>query len=67
MTYAEALAYFGSGRGALARLCRALRLSHSSVLQWQGVIPELRQYQLEVLTRGRLRADKYLRWQVSRD
>jgi hypothetical protein len=51
------VAYFG---GPL-KTARALRCTHPAVYQWlaAGVVPELRQYQIEVVTRGKFRAPRY--------
>jgi len=50
------IAHFG-GVNATAR---ALGVEPPSVSEWktQGVVPELRQYQAEIATGGKLRADK---------
>jgi DNA-binding transcriptional regulator YdaS (Cro superfamily) len=48
--------YFG-GQAATAR---ALGMSQPSIAGWvkSGVIPQLRQYQIEVLTKGKFKAKK---------
>jgi len=53
MTKTEALNYFGS-QGAMAR---ALGCGQSTISEWFE-IPEGRQYQIELATKGRLKADK---------
>ena len=65
MTYDEAMGIFGTQ----ANLARALGLSQSSISLWgkgpRGAkvfaIPPAYQYQLEVITNGKLRADAELR------
>uniref|UniRef100_UPI002870330D Cro/CI family transcriptional regulator n=1 Tax=Vibrio rotiferianus TaxID=190895 RepID=UPI002870330D len=39
--------------GSKAEICRLLQVSASAVTQWGEDVPELRQYQLEVLTNGK--------------
>jgi len=53
MTKLEAIKFFGSP-GALAT---ALGCGQSSVSEWKE-IPEGRQYQIELATRGKLKADR---------
>ena len=55
MTYTEACAHFGGER----ELAAALSISRQAVNLWKklDVIPIGRAYQLQVLTRGRLRVD----------
>ncbi|CAK2030993.1 transcriptional repressor of cell division inhibition gene dicB [Vibrio crassostreae] len=43
--------------GSKAEICRLLKVSASAVTQWGEDVPELRQYQLEVLTNGKLKSD----------
>lgn len=52
MTVQEAIDYFGGP----TRLCRALGIRRAAVGNWHNGIPLLRQYQLERLTDGALRA-----------
>jgi len=52
MNKSEAVAFFGSQ----AALAKALGVSRSSVSEWHDV-PVGRQYQLEVITRGALKAE----------
>jgi hypothetical protein len=53
MTLNEAVSYFGS----LHKLARALGLNTQSVKTWKEQIPILRQYQIELATDGKLKAD----------
>lgn len=50
----DAVNYFGSQ----AKLAKALRISESSVSQWDGIIPEGRAYKLQVLTGGQLKVNQ---------
>ena len=52
MTKKQAIKHFGS----ISALARALGVTYEAVRQWGEVIPELRQYQLEHLTGGALKA-----------
>lgn len=54
MTKSEAIAYFGSVRA----LADAIGLKHvQAVYQWpEDAIPEGRQFQIQVLTKGKLKA-----------
>ena len=55
MTYADLIKHFGS-QGEIAR---AVGLSQPSVWEWQHAgVPEVRQYQFEVLTKGKLKAER---------
>lgn len=54
MTKKEALEYFGSNNA----LSAALGCVPSSVSEWADTLPEGRQYQIELATRGKLKADK---------
>lgn len=51
MTKTQAIQHFGS----ISKLAKALKVSYEAVRQWEEV-PELRQYQLELITKGVLRA-----------
>jgi len=51
MTKSQAIKHFGS----VAALAKALKVTYEAVRQWDEV-PELRQYQLERLTNGELKA-----------
>lgn len=50
----EVIEYFGSQVSA----AKALKVKQPSIAVWlkTGVVPELRQYQIEKLTRGKLKA-----------
>lgn len=50
----EAIKHFG---GKKIELARALKISPSAVTMWGEEIPLLRQYQLERITKGALKAD----------
>lgn len=63
MTYAQAIRFFGSQ----TKLADALDVSQPAVSCWGKVIPPLYQYQIEVMTRGVLRADARLRKRFIRD
>ena len=52
MKKSQAIAYFGS----VSALAGSLGVTYEAVRQW-GEVPELRQYQLEHLTGGALKAD----------
>lgn len=52
MTKKKAIEHFGS----ISALARALGVTYEAVRQWGEVIPELRQYQIERLTGGSLKA-----------
>ena len=47
--------------GSASALARALRISTAAVAQWGEDVPPLRQFQLEYMTGGKLRADEKLR------
>ncbi|HFI2197490.1 TPA: Cro/CI family transcriptional regulator [Pseudomonas aeruginosa] len=49
MTKAQAIEHFGS----ISKLAKALGISYEAIRQWEEV-PELRQYQIERLTKGKL-------------
>jgi hypothetical protein len=53
MTFDEAVSYFGSAY----KLARALGLNPQSIKGWDKQIPILRQYQIELATEGKLKAD----------
>ena len=57
MTYQDAIAHFGTQ----VRLATALGITQPTVSIWGGNIPPRYQYQLEVITSGKLRADAALR------
>lgn len=52
MTKTQAIKHYGS----ISALARALDVTYEAVRQWDEVIPELRQYQIERLTSGALKA-----------
>jgi DNA-binding transcriptional regulator YdaS (Cro superfamily) len=54
MSKQEAILYFGTQ----AALARALGIHRAAVNAWGDAIPEGRQYQIEVLTAGKLKADR---------
>ena len=53
MTKSQAIKHFGS----VSALAKALRVTYEAVRQWDDV-PELRQYQIERLTLGALKAEQ---------
>lgn len=53
MKLTEAVEYFGS-KTALAK---AINVGKSAVTLWGDQIPQGRQYQIEILTKGKLKAD----------
>ncbi|MBA6096361.1 Cro/Cl family transcriptional regulator [Pseudomonas juntendi] len=53
MTKSQAIKHFGS----ISALAKALGVTYEAVRQWEEV-PELRQYQIERLTGGDLKADQ---------
>ncbi|QJQ93941.1 MULTISPECIES: Cro/CI family transcriptional regulator [Halomonadaceae] len=55
MTTSEAIKHYG---GKKIELARALGLSPSAITQWGESVPILRQYELERLTKGKLKVDK---------
>lgn len=57
MTYEQAIAHYGTQ----VNLAAALGIKQPAVSQWGRVIPPSYQYQLEVITGGKLRADSQLR------
>lgn len=52
MKTTEAAAFFGSKK----KLADALLINPSAVTQWGELVPESRQYQIQVLTKGKLKA-----------
>lgn len=55
MNYSDLINFFGSQ----SKAARALNVKPPSVHQWKDDgIPETRQYQIEVLTNGALKADR---------
>lgn len=57
MTVDEAIAEFGSGR----KVCIALGISDRNFPRWkkQGWIPQAQQLRLEIITKGKLKADEF--------
>lgn len=53
MTKSQAIKHFGS----VTALAKALRVTYEAVRQWDDV-PELRQYQIERITLGALKAEQ---------
>lgn len=56
MTPREVIAYFGNQN----RTAIALDISREAVRKWvaRGAVPKLRQYQIEKVTKGALKADE---------
>ncbi|MDX7900118.1 Cro/CI family transcriptional regulator [Aeromonas media] len=52
MNTADAIAHFGG----IAPLAKALGVKTQAISQWKERVPELRSYQIEVLTGGKLKA-----------
>ncbi|WP_018693556.1 Cro/CI family transcriptional regulator [Algicola sagamiensis] len=52
MKKAEAVKHFGDTK----KLARALNITPSSIYQWGETIPPLRAFQIERITKGKLRA-----------
>ena len=61
MTYAQALKFFGTQ----AKLGAALGIGQSAVSLWGKEIPSRYQYQLEIISGGRLKVDAQLRLPMS--
>ena len=55
MTTEEAVRFFD---GKPSRLAEALHISPAAVSQWGDKIPMRRQYEIERLTKGKLKADR---------
>lgn len=53
ITFEQVLQHFGGTHESLAD---ALGISREAVTMWRGRIPEQRAYQIEVLSKGKLRA-----------
>ncbi|WP_262242052.1 Cro/CI family transcriptional regulator [Serratia liquefaciens] len=58
----DVIAYIGGMR----KLCAFLDCHRSSIYQWGPEVPEHRQYELEVKTRGKLKSDYTLHRQNAR-
>lgn len=54
MTKQEAVQHFKTG----AKLAEALGITHQAVYDWGEKVPAVRQYQIEVLTEGKLKAER---------
>ena len=54
MDYKDLINYFGGA----SKAGKALGVCRQGVYKWQDGIPELRQYQIEAVTGGALRADR---------
>lgn len=54
MKTSDAIQFYGGTKMALSK---ALGVSPSAITQWGEDIPLLRQYQIERLTKGKLKAD----------
>lgn len=54
MTLNEAIEHFGSKKG----IAEALKINKSTVTNWGEQIPRGRQFELQVLTKGKLKAVK---------
>ena len=52
LTFQDVLNHFG---GTHEDLAKALNITRTAVTMWAGEIPEHRAYQIEVITRGKLR------------
>lgn len=53
MNKSIAIKHFGSG----IKLAKALKIKPSAVYQWPETIPRLRAFEIERLTKGKLKAD----------
>ncbi|WP_434929903.1 Cro/CI family transcriptional regulator [Shewanella sp. HL-SH5] len=53
MKTADVIAHFG-GQG---RLAKAIDVSQPAISKWGETVPELRAYQIQVLTNGKLKAN----------
>jgi DNA-binding transcriptional regulator YdaS (Cro superfamily) len=54
MNYEQSIEYFGTE----SEMARALGVKPPSVSEWKRGIPETRQYQIELATKGKLKADR---------
>jgi len=54
MKTSDAAAFFGSKK----KLADVLLINPSAVTQWGELVPESRQYQLQVLTKGKLKVSE---------
>lgn len=53
MTKSQAIKHFGS----TSALAKALGTTYEAIRQWGDEVPDLRQYQIEVISLGALKAD----------
>lgn len=56
MKTSKAIDFYGNA----AKLADALNVSRQAISQWGEVVPPLRAYQLERITKGQLKADEDL-------
>ncbi|MBH3132637.1 Cro/CI family transcriptional regulator [Serratia bockelmannii] len=56
MRKSEVISYFGG----VCKTAFALGIKHPSVSEWPEIIPEVRAYQVEKITNGRLKFDQTL-------
>lgn len=54
MTTKEAIDHYGS----ISKLAKALNIHAQGIYRWKECPPKLRQYQIEVLTKRKLKAEK---------
>lgn len=54
MKLSEAIAHFGTE----AEMARKLGIKPQAVYQWDGKVPMARQYQIQLMTKGKLKADQ---------
>lgn len=53
----QVVEHFGGTQMALAK---ALGVTHSAISQWEGVIPESRAFEIEVLSAGKFKASSII-------
>lgn len=53
MKTVDVIEYFGSQ----PKVAKALNITKQAISKWGDTVPELRQYQIEVITGGRLKSD----------
>ena len=54
MTKAEAIKHFGGS----TKVAKALGITKQAVYKWPEELPEGRQFQIEILTQGKLKAER---------
>ena len=54
MTYQEVLEYFHDD---VAEMAKQLNCERQAIYMWHGQVPKNRQLQIELITKGRLKAD----------